>query len=239
MASADNVNIDISPDVIPLQAGSAPSQQPIVARTVGTISTIAGLPGPDILIATGAATKGLSIVAAPVGSTITFSISGVTTAVKESGGATLDIGAVADGQLLQRVGATVVGVTADITVKRLASFTFNVNSAASQIMYTVPLTKTAIITAVIARNASVDLGAGSSNNMSFGFDTPPTDWSPAVAMAIFDIALATQFKVFSQEFGATNGVSVVGAGGDRFRGIVDTAYGSAATVVIDILGYEF
>lgn len=110
MASVDNVNIDNSPDVIPLQAGQNVPQQPIVAKTVGTISTIAGLPGPDILIATGGATKGLSIVAAPVGNTITFSISGVTTAIVESGGpTTLDIGAVPDSQFLQRSGATVIG----------------------------------------------------------------------------------------------------------------------------------
>jgi hypothetical protein len=105
-----DVNIDTSPDVLPLQADSNLPQQPIVAKTVGTISSVAGLPGPDILISAGGPTNGLSLVITPLGSTITFSISGAPTALKEaSGPTTLTLGGVADGDFLKRVGTTIVG----------------------------------------------------------------------------------------------------------------------------------
>lgn len=71
MASTDNVNIDASADLVPLQSGvNAQLLSPIVVRTVGILATIAGLLGPDILIAVAAN----SITYSAVGNTITFSL---------------------------------------------------------------------------------------------------------------------------------------------------------------------
>lgn len=71
MNNAENISIDDSPSLIPLQTGLNPQlSSPIVVRTVGTIATIAGLPGPDILFSSAANT----ITVSPLGNTVTFSL---------------------------------------------------------------------------------------------------------------------------------------------------------------------
>ena len=71
MNNTDNISIDDSPALIPLQAGLNPQlNTPIVVRTVGTISSIAGLFGPDILFTVAAN----SITISPIGNTITFAL---------------------------------------------------------------------------------------------------------------------------------------------------------------------
>lgn len=144
MASTDNVNIDVDASQVPLQAGiNAQLLSPIVVRTVGTIASIAGLFGPDILFAAGGATIGLSIVISPVGNTITFSLSGAPTALRESSGpTTLNVGAVANGEVLKRVGATLVGLAIPKTTVAAVPPTVNDDNTAGYSIFSLWLDNT-------------------------------------------------------------------------------------------------
>lgn len=126
---ADDVNVQTSPELIPLEGQIGQFFQAINVPQTGAVRSVDGQLGPDILISTGAANKGLSVGKSSGANTITLSISGVTTAVKESGGATLDIGAVADGQYLVRSGTNVVGAAVVTPALAVATKTTNYNLA--------------------------------------------------------------------------------------------------------------
>lgn len=109
----DETNVETDPALVPLGNQGGGSVQPINVPQIGAISSIDGQPGPVIAINTGAPNKGLAVGKSSGANSITFSISGVTTALQESSGPTvLDIGAVALGQYLKRgPGNTLIGDT--------------------------------------------------------------------------------------------------------------------------------
>lgn len=104
----DETNVDLDPALLPLTTPGAGSPPAVNIPQTGAISSLDGQPGPVILLATGAANKGLSVSKSSGANIITLSIAGVTTAVKESGGQVLDFGAVTDGEFLKRSGTTII-----------------------------------------------------------------------------------------------------------------------------------
>lgn len=118
-------------------------------------------------------------------------------------------------------------------------FVFNLNNAAAQTLYTVPVGKSGCITKVLARSPSGNLSTGLTTNLNFGFDVGASNWSPGGGMQTPDLTSTGMFKVFDQ-FTASGGVGVpFGVAGGTFKAIVDAAFGSAATLVLVPFGVLF
>ena len=121
----------------------------------------------------------------------------------------------------------------------LATTVMNLNTGTKQTLYTVPGGKSAVITKILARSPSVNLGGGATTNLQFGFNAGATDWSSASPLPVADLTASTLFKVFSQELAAGGSTSVIGTAAQTFGAITDAAFGSAATVVIMVYGTEY
>lgn len=120
----------------------------------------------------------------------------------------------------------------------LASVSLNLNTNTKQSLYTVPTGKSAIITKVIARSPSVDLSGGATTNLSFGFNAGANDWANATLGTAL-LTASTLFLVLSQEFALGGSPSTIGASTRTFSAITDAAFGSAATVQIEVFGHLF
>lgn len=120
----------------------------------------------------------------------------------------------------------------------LSSTILDLNTNTKQPLYTVPSGKSTIITFVVARNASVNLSGGVTANLSFGFNAAANDWANAT-LATALLTSSTLFEVLSQEFALGGTASETGLATQIFGAITDAAFGSVATVVIDIFGYLF
>lgn len=137
------------------------------------------------------------------------------------------------------VGSTWTDRSTTVTSGLLTSTSFNLNNGAKQTLFTVPGGRSAIVTHVVARSASIDLSGGSTGNINFGFDGGATDWSTSAPLIITHITSATEFMVFGQEFATANRESVTGTAGQTFGGIVDLPFGAVATCVIEVWGNTF
>lgn len=128
--------------------------------------------------------------------------------------------------------------TSGLTI--LDSTILNLNTNTKQTLYTVPVGKSAIVTELSLRSASVDLSGGATTSLSAGFDAGATDWGNPF-FGIVSLTSSGLFVVINQFFVGSggNGPSVIGTAGQTFGAITDVAFGSAATVVIDVIGYEF
>lgn len=132
-----------------------------------------------------------------------------------------------------------IGVLIPTGLVLLVSTALNLNTNTKQTLYTVPAGKSAIPAIIVARSASVDLSGGVTTFLTFGFNAGATDWNPSTNFPTTDLTAAARFKVFGQESAASAGVSIIGTAGQIFGAITDAAFGSAATVVIDVFGYLF
>lgn len=170
-------------------------------------------------------TTGLKYAAAPASTSI----------IETGGPTTLSIGAIPDGTLFSRSGSNVIGASAELL---LASATMNLNTNTKQTLYTVPGGKSAVIAKVLLRNASVNLSAGATSRLTFGFDGGATDFGPQ----FFDptiLTAANLYRLFGQGDVAPAAVSVIGTAAQTFGAITDSAFGSAATVIIMVYGNLF
>lgn len=80
MREGDELNIDLSPSVLPLQSAAQSATAALVPRVIplaGAIQSLAGLFGPNILFAVAAPLNNVSVTVSPAGSTVTFGLSGV------------------------------------------------------------------------------------------------------------------------------------------------------------------
>lgn len=125
-----------------------------------------------------------------------------------------------------------------IGVTLLSSTVLNLNTNTKQNLYIVPTGRSALPLWVALRSASVDLSGGLTASLTFGFNGGATDWGVTV-LPITDLTSNTEFKMFGQFEAASGGGSVIGAATDRFGAITDAAFGSAATLVVDVFGYLF
>lgn len=109
----------------------------------------------------------------------------------------------------------------------------DLNTNTKQSLYTVPPGKSAIITTEVFHSPSVDLSGGGTTRLTSGFDAGATDFGPQ----FFNPTILTatdHYAVFDQQDAAPAAPSVIGAAGDEFGVITDSAFGSAATVVVDL-----
>lgn len=122
---------------------------------------------------------------------------------------------------------------------RLATVTLDLNTNTKQTLYTPTGSQIATITKVTARTASVDLSGGVTTNLNFGVNAGATDWSTVAPMTINDLTTSGMFKVLDQFNAAGGGHSIVAVAAHPFGAITDAAFGSAATVVIEVFGNIF
>jgi len=104
----------------------------------------------------------------------------------------------------------------------------DLNSATPQDLYTVPAAKTAIITKIVVRNASINLTTVS---FSLGFNDP--DYNNVIADATHtELTGATLYTVLSAKAGAT-----VGNAAEVLRLLNNILQGVAATCNVEVYGY--
>lgn len=125
-----------------------------------------------------------------------------------------------------------------IGVALLSSTIVNLNSTAAQDLYTVPLGKSLVTINAIARSASVDVSAyasdvplkenGSGDSVINAFTS--AQWS--------NLSDSTHF-IPSPGFDGTDAPYKIVPTGNKVRAIPAGAFGSAATVVIDLYGILF
>lgn len=121
---------------------------------------------------------------------------------------------------------------------RVSSTTVNLNSATAQDLYLVPTGKSFIAAQAIARSASVDISA-------YASDVPLKD--NGSGDAVINAFTATQWGNLSDSshfipssgFDGTDAPYKIVPSGNKVRAIPAGAFGSAATVVIDLFGYLF
>lgn len=192
--------------------------QPVIGQSVADpqLSGVAIAPGTGTVTSVGASSgaSGFALVASPapiVGAgSIAFSISD----------------------------AAVARATLGVQNLLLKTTTLDLNTNTKQTLYTVPAGKSAAVAFVIARSASKDLSTGVTTNLSFGFNAGANDW----ANATLGTALLTSSSLLlalSQEFAIGGAASKLGTAAQIFGAITDAAFGSAATVVIEVYGTEF
>lgn len=219
-----------------------PAQQ--ISSGVSVVS-INGIGGPTVTFVGG--TSGFSY--APSGATVII-VSPLTTkgdVYTHSGAAGVRLGVGTNGQVLTADSAATNGIkwaaaASASSLPLLASVSFNVNTNTKQTLYTVTSGKSAIVTAVVLSAPSVDMTAGATTVINFGFNAGATDWSSTAAypLAASNLRAATRYSVYSQETsGGTSGCSTIGTSAQVFGAICDAAYGSAATMTISVLGYEY
>ena len=237
---AERDSSQISPDITYIEYSVPDIEFPAQQVITGTaITNINGLTGPNITLGGGA--SGFSFT--PAGITITLA-SPLTTKgdlYGHTGAAGTRLAVGTNGQLLsadstQTTGLKWVSATTSTTV--LNSFSFNLNSGTKQVLYTVSAGKSAVIMAVVLRGPSVDLSGGATANLSAGFTGAATDWANAT-IPVRTLTATTQFQVTGQETAGGGASARLGAAADTFKAFVDVVFGSAATVTIDVLGYEF
>lgn len=143
-------------------------------------------------------------------------------------------GAAANPTFRSLVAADFTGISAPL----LSSTVLNLNTSTKQTLYTVPAGKSALILWVVARSASVDLSTGLTTLLSFGFNAGATDWSSG-NFGTPALTSSSLFEMMSQTEALAGQPSVIGTAAQIFGAITDAAFGSAATVVIEIFGYVF
>jgi hypothetical protein len=112
---------------------------------------------------------------------------------------------------------------------RLASVSLvNMNSGATQVLYTCPTGKTCIVTKVIVHNASASLTTAS---YSFQWSSAGDVIANATHTELVDNTVYTQLF---PKVGATRGVA-----GATFDVIMNTLQGGAASTTMDVFGYTF
>jgi hypothetical protein len=121
----------------------------------------------------------------------------------------------------------------------LATTTLNLNTHTKQTLYTVPAAKSASILFVLLRSASVDLSAGVTTFLTFGFNAGASDWSPSSNFPTTNFTSSAIYQMQGVE--ASSGAAPVpfGTAAQTFGAITDAAFGSAATIVAEIYGTEF
>jgi hypothetical protein len=129
---------------------------------------------------------------------------------------------------------------------KLSTTTLNLNTNTKQTLYTVPSGKSAVPTMVVLRSPSVDITLGATGRLNFGFDAGAVDWTSTNALQLAPSALIDSTKVleFNQSDAGGNSLgggtsSVIGTATQTFGVICDAAFGSAATVIVDLFGYLF
>lgn len=138
-------------------------------------------------------------------------------------------------------GEVSVGVLIPSTNAPLASVSLDLNTNTKQALYEVPVGKSAIITQLVLRSPSGDITGGLTTRLEFGFNAGSDDWTSG---SHFDVAASgltasTLFAVYNQQSAAANTASTIGTAAQVFGAITDVAFGSAATVIIDVIGYIF
>lgn len=89
---ADDVNIEVSPELLPLQQQGAPQGfGPVVIPVPGQLHSLDGMLGPDIAVVTAASLNGVAVSATPAANTLTLGVTGVGSMAQRNA-----IGAVAD-----------------------------------------------------------------------------------------------------------------------------------------------
>jgi hypothetical protein len=216
-----------------------PAQQVITGTAITSLN---GLTGPNVNSVGG--TSGFSY--SPSGITIIL-VSPLTTkgdiyTHDATNGSRLAVGT--DGQVLTADSASTNGIkwaagASSTSLPVLNTQSFSLNNAAAQTLYTVPPGKSAIVTFVVGRAPSVDLSGGTTTFLTFGFNAGANDWSTTNNYSTTALTSATFYQMQSQEVASGNGPAVIGTAGQAFKAIVDAAFGSAATLTISVLGYEF
>jgi hypothetical protein len=116
-----------------------------------------------------------------------------------------------------------------LTEGRLATVPLvNMNSGATQVLYTCPTGKTCIVTKVIVHNASASLTTAS---YSFQWNSAGDVVANATHTELVDNTVYTQLF---PKVGATRGVA-----GATFDVIMNTLQGGAASTTMDVFGYTF
>lgn len=144
-------------------------------------------------------------------------------------------GAAANPTFRSLVSADFTGISAPL----LSSTVMNLNTNTKQVLYTVPAGKSCVPLWVVGRSASVDLSAGITMSLSFGFNAGATDWSTGGIFGTPGLTSSSLFQMMSQTEALSGSPSVIGTAGQTFGAITDAAFGSAATLVIEVFGYEF
>lgn len=121
----------------------------------------------------------------------------------------------------------------------LSTTTVSVNTDTKQALYTCPVEKTCIITKAVYRSASVDLSAGATASATMGFNAGANDFASGTAYNIPSLTAGTEYIVIMTTDVGTAQKSKAGAAGNTFGIIFDVAYGSAATMVVDLFGYTY
>lgn len=238
-----DINVDNSASLLYDQYLSPEFELPAQQVLTGTaIVSILGITGPTVNFVGG--TSGFTY--APSGITIIL-VSPLTTKGDVYGhdstnGVRVAVGT--DGQVLTADSASAAGIKwaaggSSTSLPTLATTSFNLNSAAAQTLYTVPGGKSAIVTFVVGRAPSVNLSTGVTTFLTFGFNAGATNWSSTNNYSTTSLTSATFAQMQSQEVASGNGPAVIGTAGQTFKAIVDAAFGSAATLTISVLGFEY
>ncbi len=125
---------------------------------------------------------------------------------------------------------------ASIEASLLSTATLDLNTNTKQTLYTVPAGKSCLPLWVVGRSASTDLSAGTTLNLSFGFNAGANDW----ALNTFQTPAFTSSSLFlmmDQTWGLAGSPAVIGTAAQTFGAITDAAFGSVATLVIETFGY--
>lgn len=153
---------------------------------------------------------------------------------------------VVDGISVTGLGLTTAGVTDSVdkrfvtdaqktlldnlvgTEQLLATQNANLNSATPNVLYTVPVGKTAIITKLVVRGASVELDTAS---FSVGYNS--TDFNDVIANATHvELVDNSVYSILPAKAGAALGVAAA-----ELTLLANTLQGAAATVTVDVYGY--
>lgn len=239
-----DINVDNSASLLYDQYLSPEFELPAQQVITGTaITNINGLTGPNVTISGG--TSGLTVT--PAGVTITIgtpmTTKGDLFTRDVSGGIRLGVGS--NDQVLTADSSAAsglkwaAGVSTGSQISILSTTTLNLNTNTKQTLYTVPAGKSAIVTMVVGRSPSVDLSGGATGRVDFGFNAGATDWSAPGRLDPTVLTASNLFATLSQDVVTGSTASVIGSATNVFGAICDVAFGSAATVVINVIGYEF
>jgi hypothetical protein len=83
------------------------------------------------------------------------------------------------------------------------------------------------------------LSTGTTTALSFGFDAGATDWSTGGIFGTPSLTNSTLFQMMSQTEALSGAPSVIGAAAGVFGVLTDAAFGSAATLVVEVFGYLY
>lgn len=140
-------------------------------------------------------------------------------------------GAAANPIFRSLVSADFTGVSSSL----LSSTVMDLNTSTKQTLFTVPAGKSCLPFWVIGRSPSVDLSTGVTASLSFGFNAGSDDWSTGI-FGTPALTSASLFQMMTQTEALSGSPSAIGTATQIFGAKTDAAFGSPATLVIELYG---